>query len=232
VRMPKAWPSRAALRIETVLRSVPAARIGFPTGATPLPLFAELARRRGAGLRTETIRPFALDEYRGVPASHPASLASFLRRLVVEPLGMAAEAFLHFDGTAAEPSAECARYEAALTEGIDLAILGLGSNGHVAFDEPGSARDSRTRIVDLTPGSIAAARPAFPGQPAPTQALTVGIATLLAARSLMLLVTGAGKADILHRALRSPQGPEVPASFLRDHPGLLVVADRAAAARL
>jgi len=139
----------AARRIETLRRSVPAARIGFPTGATPLPLFAELARRRAAGLRTETARPFALDEYRGVPSSHPGSFASFLRRLVVEPLGMSAEAFLHFDGTAAEPSAECARYEAALTEGIDLAILGLGSNGHVAFDEPGSARDSRTRIVDL-----------------------------------------------------------------------------------
>jgi len=230
-RDPDEVAQAAARQVADLLAARPQALVGFPTGRTPLPFFRALAQHRGDGLATDGLRPFALDEYRGVAASSPQSFASFLRRHLVEPLGLDLARLHSLDGTAADAEAECGRYESAVGGGAaDLVILGLGANGHVAFNEPGSGADSRTRVVDLTPESIRAAAADFPaGTAAPTQALTIGIATILEARAVLLLVTGASKAGILRAALVGPETPQVPASFLRRHPDLRVLADEAAA---
>lgn len=225
-----------AHRVEALLGQTGAKgpRVGFPTGKTPFPFFAALTAKRKRGLATEQIRPFALDEYRGVPPSHPASFAQFLRRHVVEPLGVPPGQVLSFDGAATDAQAECARYERALSSdgGVDLVVLGLGANGHVAFNEPGSNASSVTRVLPLTPASIEAARAEFPNEKVPTEALSIGITTILAAREVILLVTGASKAAILSQALTGPQTPVVPASLVRDHPSFTVLADESAATQL
>ena len=224
-----AW--EAARTVAELLAARPDARVGFPTGRTPLPFFAALAERRREGFVFDRLRPFALDEYRGLPPSAPQTFGSFLRRHLVEPLGIDPGRLLFVDGSAADPEAECRRYEALVGGGgADLVILGLGANGHIAFNEPGSGPDSRTRVVDPTPEPIAGAAADFPaGAAVPRQALTIGVATILEARAVMLLVTGGSKARILRAALEGPETPEVPASFLRRHPALRVLADEAAA---
>ncbi len=132
-------------------------------------------------------------------------------------------------------SAAAAEYEAAITAagGLELAVIGLGPNGHIAYNEPGSAIDSRTHVLTLTPESIAQASGYFEGRAVRTEAMTVGIATILEARHIVLIVSGASKADILYRALRETPTPDVPASFLQHAKNpVLVIADEAAAARL
>jgi glucosamine-6-phosphate deaminase len=228
LRDPGEVARQAADCVAEVLAARPGALVGFPTGRTPLPLYAALLARRPAGV--EALRPFALDEYRGLGPASPQSFAAFLRRHVVEPLGLDPASLLSLDGAADDADAECRRYERLVGGGAaDLVVLGLGGNGHVAFNEPGSDAGSRTRLLDLTPESIRGAAADFPpGAAVPRQALTIGIATILEARRVLLLVTGAAKAGILRAALEGPETPQVPASFLRRHPDLRVLADAAA----
>jgi glucosamine-6-phosphate deaminase len=119
--------------------------------------------------------------------------------------------------TAADLTAAAAQYEAdiAAAGGLELAVLGLGGNGHIAYNEPGSPGDSRTRVLDLTPESIEQARGYFEGRTVPTQAISAGVATLLEARNIVLLVSGASKAGIVRDAIYGPQTPQIPASFLQ-----------------
>jgi glucosamine-6-phosphate deaminase len=220
---------QAAECVAEVLAARPGPLVGFPTGRTPLPFYEALATRRPAGV--EALRPFALDEYRGLGPASPHGFAAFLRRHLVEALGLDPARLLSLDGAAEDPEAECRRYEGLVGGGAaDLVVLGLGGNGHVAFNEPGSGPESRTRVLELTPESVrAAAADLPPGTAVPSQALTIGIATILEARRVLLMVTGPGKAAILRAALQGPETPLVPASFLRRHPNLRVLADAAAA---
>jgi glucosamine-6-phosphate deaminase len=136
---------------------------------------------------------------------------------------------------AADHAAAAAAYEAEITAhgGLDLAVLGIGGNGHIAYNEPGSAADSRTRVVDLTPESLAQADGYFDGLPVPNRAMTVGVGTLLEARRLVLIAAGENKAEIMRQALREPMSSAVPASWLRLVPEkVTVILDEAAAARL
>ncbi len=224
----------AADELEKVLDLHGAPSVGFPTGRTPLPFYAELRRRSRAGTSVGLLRPFGLDEYLGLSSEHPQSFGAFLRRELVEPLDIRPDAGLFLRGDAPDPIAECARFETELRRrGIDLVFLGLGGNGHVAFNEPGSAPDSVTRVVELSGETLTANRGAFPeGQKPPARALTSGIGTLRRAARIVILVTGAGKAGIARRAFREPPLPAVPASLLADHGDLTVLIDTAAAARL
>jgi glucosamine-6-phosphate deaminase len=122
-------------------------------------------------------------------------------------------------------------YEAAIHEagGIDLLIVGVAANGHIAFNEPGSAFDSRTRVVDLAPETIANAQQHFRNEPAPRQAITMGIGTILEARRILLLASGADKADAVKRALQGPVSTACPASALQLHPRVIAIVDEAAA---
>jgi glucosamine-6-phosphate deaminase len=138
------------------------------------------------------------------------------------------------DGQALDATAACARYERAIADagGLDLALLGIGANGHVAFNEPPAPFASRTRLVALAAATRSAVAAAFGATPVPTSALTIGIATILDARRCVLMAYGAAKAEAIARMLAAPPTPEMPASALQRHPNATVVVDAAAASRL
>jgi glucosamine-6-phosphate deaminase len=207
-------------------------RLLLPTGGTPLPLYAALRARHAAGLiDPRGAEVFQLDEYRGIAGDDEQSYRSYLTR----ELSGTGLALTHaIDANARRIEDECERYQELLDErAIDVAVLGLGRDGHVGFDEPGSAPLSETRVVELADATRADAAPGFGGiDNVPREAVTVGIRTLLEARELLMLVTGAGKAETLHQALSGPVRADVPASLLRVHPRLTILCDRPAAARL
>jgi glucosamine-6-phosphate deaminase len=222
----------AAELVANRIRARPRARVLLPTGHTPRGLYAALRAHAADGsLPSAQATVLGLDEYLGLGADDPRSFrASLDGELAGIPIGRR-EAI---DGAAADPAAEAARYQADLdTAPVDLAVLGLGRDAHVAFNEPGSPPGGGVRRVALDPSTVVAAAGDFGGaECVPREALTVGLRTLLAARELLLMVTGAEKAEALHAALEGPIGSDSPASLLRDHPCLTVLCDRAAAERL
>jgi glucosamine-6-phosphate deaminase len=154
-----------------------------------------------------------------------------MRRAFVEPMGLAPRQTRRLDATAADPAAECARFDRAIADagGLGLAVLGLGPNGHLGFNEPPCPADAPSRLVELSPGSVAS-NAAYWGSEdrVPRRALTMGMAPILAARRILLVVSGDHKHAILRRTVKGPVGPDVPASWLQRHPRATVVADRAA----
>jgi glucosamine-6-phosphate deaminase len=222
----------AAELIANRLRAQPRLRMLLPTGRTPLGVYTALRAHASRGeLPSDAATVFQLDEYRGLGSGDKRSFTAYLER---ELAGIRLGAFHRLDGRASDPSAECDRHQRALDEApVDFAVLGLGHDGHVAFDEPGSSLDSGTRVVALHPQTRADAAAEFGGlERVPTHALTVGLRTLLAARELLMLATGAGKADALRSMLLAPAGSGFPASLLRSHPRLTVISDEPAAGAL
>lgn len=220
--------------IESIVAANPEAVLALPTGRTPLPLYNELATRCEARrIDFEQVRTFNLDEWVGISPDAPGSYAAFMAEHLISRVNLKPEHCHIPNSLAPDPVVECARYEQLIREagGIDLAILGIGHNGHIGFNEPGTPFTARTHVARVTPETRESNRWSFPTEDVPTLALTVGIATILDARRIVLLATGADKAEMLARALHGPVGPAVPASALRLHPDVRIVAD-AAAARL
>ena len=214
------------------LRTRPGLRLLLPTGRTPEGMYAALrAHAAENSLPTEHASVFQLDEYAGLGPGDPRSFAGTLRR---ELEGMRFAALHLLDGAAADPGAEARRHQELLDAApVDLAVLGLGRDGHVAFDEPGTLPEENARVVGLDPVTIADAAEAFGGEDrVPRRAITVGLTTLREARRLVLLVTGEAKAPALRALLEDPVSTRRPASLLRDHPRLTIIADRAAASLL
>jgi glucosamine-6-phosphate deaminase len=229
-------PERVALLaaelVANRLRARPGLRLLLPTGRTPIGMYAALrAHAEDGSLPTHEATLFQLDEYVGVPPEDERSLASYLRR---ELDGVGFGTFHALDGAAPDPDAEAAQHQALLDERpVDLAVLGLGRDGHVAFDEPGSRERSGTRRVVLDDRTRQDATETFGGLvQVPREAITVGLRTFLGARAIILLVTGSAKAPALQAMLEGPRDPRSPASLLRDHPRLTILCDRAAAALL
>jgi glucosamine-6-phosphate deaminase len=175
-------------------------------------------------------RPFAIDEYGG-PRSHPCSNRAFFERYWDTIPG--ARPVEQFDPKAPDLTHECARMSAALDDagGLDVAVLGIGMNGHLAFNEPGSDRTSTVRQVELHEASRASARACW-GEAAPTWGLTLGLRELLGAYSVLVLANGAAKAEIVARALNGAESSDCPASMVRAHPNARWVLDTAAASAL
>jgi glucosamine-6-phosphate deaminase len=227
------WADRVAADLAARLRDEPALRLCLPTGDTPAPVYARLAALARAGAA-----PFArativaLDEYLELAPGHPARCDVRLRRELLDLLPVAPATFHRIDADDPDPEAAAARIDAQAARGLDLAVLGLGTNGHVGLNEPGSFADAPTRVVRTSAASRRAAVERYGADPAPTAGITLGVARLLQAREIWLLVTGPGKAGILARALEGPEGPDCPATWLRRHPALRVVADEPAAATL
>jgi glucosamine-6-phosphate deaminase len=226
----------ADIVVDTVAAK-PEAVISFPTGSTPLGMFDLLADRAARGaVDLSHIELFCLDEYVGVSADDPNSLTGWLQSALIDRVGIPPEHVHALPATASDVDAATARYERELAQlgGLDLAVLGLGPNGHIAYNEPGSSVDSRTRVVTLTPESVAQAGAYWHGAVSiPQTAVTIGVATLLEARKIVLLVSGAAKADMLRRTLEEPMSADVPASWLRNAGARLhIVADDAAASKL
>ena len=224
-----------AREIADLVRAKPAAVLGLPTGETPVPLYRELAQLHAAGeLSFARARSFNLDEYVGLPAGDPRAFRAWMQRQLFDAVDFApASARLpRGDGDA---ELEARRYADALAQagGIDLQLLGIGRNGHIGFNEPGSARDSRTRVVALAPETRADAARHFGGlEHVPERAITLGVADILDARAIRVLAFGAAKARIVQRMLEGPIGPECPASFLRGHRDLRLVLDEPAASMI
>lgn len=227
---------QAADMVAGVIARKPDAVLGLATGASPLPLYNELARRHeGEGLDFARVRTVNLDDYLGLPPGHPASCRCFMDRVLFGRINLQPENILIPDGGAeGDLMARCAAYEQAIAAwgGIDLQVLGIGRNGHLGFNEPGSGLDSRTRIVRLSPTTRTANRATFSGEPVPEAAITIGLGTIRSARRLLLLATGANKAEAIAAALEGPITASLPASLLQLHEDAVVLLDPTAAAGL
>jgi glucosamine-6-phosphate deaminase len=205
------------------------------TGSTPMPIYRELARRAAAGSLGIPDSPVVqLDEYVGVGEDDPRSLYGWMRRGFLEPLAIPDRSVIRLRGDAPDPAAECARFEAAVegAGGLGLAVLGLGPNGHVGFNEPPSKADAPSRLVPLTAESLESNARYWEGRAVPARALTTGMSLILSADIVVLVVSGGHKRSILEQAILGPESDEVPASHLRRSARFLVVADTDAAAGL
>jgi glucosamine-6-phosphate deaminase len=226
---------RAAGMVARLLRANPAAVLGLPTGNTPGALYAELARlHRAAGLSFSRASGFALDEYVGIAPDHPGAFRRYLEEMFYREVDLPSERAHFPDGRAEDLPAACARYEAEIATGggLDLVLLGLGADGHIAFNEPTSSFGSRTRLKTLAEETRAANQAAFGAEPVPRHAITIGIATILEARRCLLLAFGAAKASAVAQMIEGPLTARVPASALQLHPHATILVDEAAATGL
>jgi glucosamine-6-phosphate deaminase len=227
------WAERVAADLAARLRAEPGLRLCLPTGETPAPLYAALvaaAERGDVSLEQASI--LLLDEYVGLPPGDPARCDTQLRRQLLDRLPHPPATVHLVDPDPADPGAAVARHDAVAAAGLDLVLLGLGTNGHVGLNEPGSTASSPTRVVALAPSSRAASVDRYGASEAPEHGLTLGMDRLLESGEIWLLVTGEHKAGILERALNDVETPDIPATYLRRHPRLRVLADEAATARL
>jgi glucosamine-6-phosphate deaminase len=227
----------AADAIGALLDRKPAAVIGLATGSSPIAIYEELATRCDAGLISfRQARGFTLDEYVGLPADHPQRYWNVIDSAFASRVDFAPGAVQGPDGLATDIPAACAAYENAIREagGVDLQILGIGTDGHIAFNEPGSSLASRTRIKTLTRQTRVDNARFFGGdvESVPTHCLTQGLATIMEARHLILVATGRGKAEAVHHLVEGPVSAMWPASILQHHPHVTVLLDDAAARRL
>lgn len=207
--------------------------LGLPTGSSPVGLYTELVRmHREEGLSFRDVVTFNMDEYVGLPPDDPGSYRSFMRAHLFDLVDIPGENIHLPDGSAADPIAAAAGYEKAIEDagGIRLFVGGVGSDGHIAFNEPGSSLTSRTRIKTLTQETRAANARFFGGDPGrvPPQALTVGVGTVMAADEVLLLVSGYGKARALRAMVEEGVNHLWTASCLQLHPRTVVVCDEAA----
>jgi len=221
---------RAADHVAALLESRSAPALALATGATPRGLYERLLRRRQANaLRLEGARFFNLDEFVGLPAGDPRSYAAFLRRHLLDPLEIPSSQIRLLRGDAPDLEAECRDYDRAIAAagGLDLAVLGLGVNGHIAFNEPGEDWSRGTHVVVLADSTRRAQHLLFSAErEVPRRGLTMGIATIRAARSILLLIMGEGKADALAALRAGRPDPSWPVTALLGHPTLTVIADR------
>ncbi|WP_314456249.1 glucosamine-6-phosphate deaminase [uncultured Microbacterium sp.] len=207
--------------------------IGVATGSSPLPVYDALARRDLAGVRAA--RAFALDEYVGLPAAHPESYRSVVSREVTARLGLDPERVHVPDGSVDRLSTAGERYEnlIALAGGIDVQILGIGTTGHIGFNEPTSSLASRTRVKTLTEQTRRDNARFFPSlDEVPRHCVTQGLGTILDAREVVLIAVGSRKAAAVAAAVEGPLTSMCPASVLQLHPHATVIVDEAAAAEL
>lgn len=226
---------KAAEIMLAVIRSTPSAVLGLATGTTPLGLYARLIEDHKAnGTDYRHIRTVNLDEYKGLPASHEQSYAYFMRHNLFEGLGIAPEQTNIENGTAEDEAEECARYDALLDAmPRDIQLLGLGSNGHIAFNEPQTPFGSGTHVVSLAESTIRDNARLFASQDeVPRKAFTMGIRHIMQAKRILILASGANKAEAVFKMAKGPVTEDVPASVLQLHPDCTLIVDAAAAARL
>ena len=207
--------------------------LGLATGGTPVGTYEKLVERYNEGdLDFSEVTSVNLDEYRGLPKEHPESYWSFMHKNLFDKVNIDPAKINLPDGTNPDAEDACAKYNQIIhaVGGIDLQLLGIGHDGHIGFNEPGEAFELETHCVDLTPATIEANKRFFDGNEdlVPKQAYTMGIRTIMQARKVLMVVNGAGKAEIVKKAFFGPVTPEVPASILQLHPDFILVGDEEA----
>ncbi len=227
----------AADAIESLLADKPDAVLGLATGSSPLSIYDELASRCQSGrISFRQARGFTLDEYVGLPAGHPERYRNVIDTVFVSRVDFAPGAVQGPDGLAVDIRAACARYEEAVrgAGGVDLQILGIGTDGHIGFNEPGSSLASRTRIKSLTRQTRVDNARFFGGDVdrVPTHCLTQGLGTIMEARHVVLVATGGSKAEAIHHLVEGPVSAMWPATILQHHRHVTVLLDDVAARRL
>lgn len=231
-----ALSQRAADIIADQIRHKPDTVLVVPTGNTPLGMFRALAQQvANKMVDFSSVRLVQLDEYYGIARDDPRNLYVWMEREFIAPAGIRAEHIIRFDSAAPDPQSELQRVADCIAAlgGLDLIVLGLGPNGHLGFNEPGSPFDQTMQHVILTPASIRSNAAYWGGEAhVPREGLTLGMGTLGSARRALLLVSGGHKAEILARAVHGPITPDVPATLLRALPDAIILADEAAATAL
>ena len=224
--------SEEALRVVLdVVREKPDAVLGLATGSTPLGLYAKMAEdHRENGTSYAQCRAVNLDEYVGLDISSDQSYVYFMRENLFKHIDIKPENTHIANGKADDKDAECARYNALLDElRQDIQVLGIGSNGHIAFNEPGTAFDSVTHIVDLAESTIKDNSRLFNSiDEVPRQAFTMGLQNIMNAKKILILANGAGKAYAIRELVKGEIREERPASILRNHPDCILICDEAA----
>ena len=218
------------------IREKPDTVLGLATGGTPVGLYKELIRmQKDDGLDFSRVRSFNLDEYLGLSGDHPQSYRYFMNTNLFNHIDIN-KANTHVpDGKAEDTLDSYRKYEEDIKQagGIDLQLLGIGGNGHIAFNEPGSRSDSRTRVVDLTEKTIKDNARFFEDESqVPKKAVTMGIGTILETKKIVLLATGSSKIDALVKTVKGSVSSDVPASFLQNHPDCTFITDKEAASSL
>lgn len=227
---------KAANLIMAQVTMKPDCVLGLATGSTPVGTYQRLIEYyRQGDLDFSRVRTVNLDEYRGLPRTDSQSYYYFMQEHLFSQVNIAPGATFIPDGTNADAAAVCAAYEETIRRlgGVDLQLLGLGNNGHIGFNEPSEVFEKETHCVDLAQSTIEANARFFASvDEVPTQAYTMGIGTILRAKKILVIVNGAGKADIVKQAFYGPITPAVPASVLQLHPDVTVIADETACGAL
>ncbi|AIQ37647.1 MULTISPECIES: glucosamine-6-phosphate deaminase [unclassified Paenibacillus] len=218
--------------IASLLQSNPKAVLGLATGSSPVGVYAKLVEMNQKGLVSfSKATSFNLDEYIGLPVDHPQSYRSFMNEQLFNHIDIDPAQTHIPNGNAADMEAECLAYDKMLEEygPVDLQILGIGSNGHIGFNEPDANLSSKTHVVDLLEDTREANARFFDSlDDVPRQAITMGIGGILKARQILLLVRGAGKAEAIRNAVEGPITTQCPASLLQSHPNVIVLVDEGA----
>ena len=226
----------AATLIAAQVISKPDSVLGLATGSTPIPTYQELSRLCKAGVVDfSRVRSFNLDEYCALPVEHEQSYHSFMKENLFDHINIDINNTRVPDGNAADPQAECSTYDADIDKagGIDVQILGIGRNGHIGFNEPGEAFVYGCHIVNLTQSTIEANRRFFDSEAdVPRQAISLGVGSIMKARKILLLATGADKAQAIRDSIYGDIDPKTQASILRGHPDVIFLLDKAAAGLL
>lgn len=229
VATPEQVGVEAANVFEELIRRKPDCVIGLATGSTPLPLYREMIRREKEGkMDFSQVRSANLDEYKGLAPDHPQSYRRFMQENLFDHISIKRENTIVPDGLAKDPDAMCREYEEKIAAwgGVDLQLLGIGHDGHIGFNEPETYFPGITHEVQLTEMTRNANKRFFDSiDEVPTAAYTMGIGTVMAARKIIMVVTGADKREILRKTFWDRVDPQVPASILQFHPDVTLVCD-------
>jgi glucosamine-6-phosphate deaminase len=217
----------AAGMIAAILREKPDAVLGLATGSTPIGTYDELARLcREEGLDFSRASSVNLDEYLGLDGTHPQSYRYFMDEHLFDRVNIDKARTAVPSGVAADPDAECARYDALVKSlgGQDVQLLGIGPDGHIGFNEPADEFVGPTHLVDLDPSTIQANARFFDSEAeVPRRAITMGMDAIMGAKSIILIAAGEGKRAVLEAAVQGPVTPRLPASILQNHPNVTVL---------
>lgn len=221
--------------VRNQITAKPDSVLGLATGSTPLGVYRLLVEMGQMGLDFSGLTTFNLDEYVGLAGDHPQSYRYYMRENLFSQVNIGEGNTFIPNGSAADLAAECRAYEEQirLAGGIDLQLLGIGTNAHIGFNEPGAEFGTTTRVVDLTQSTIEANSRFFASAAeVPTQAISMGIKSIMRAKNIILMANGGSKAEAIRAAVLGPVTVDVPASVLQLHPSVTVVVDQAAASKL